>query len=393
MAGNVRTIAWTGDALRIIDQTALPGRLEYLDLRDVGELVAAIKGLSVRGAPALGAAGAYGVALAMLQGAREGWDERAVASAIDQVRTARPTAVNLAVAVERVAALMADGVAAVVAEADAIVAEDVTAGRAMGARGADWLGARLLTSAASSPGPASAASASVAARAAAQAAAQTAPQVGTQAEASPAGAEPRRGLRLLTHCNAGALATTEWGTALGVIRELHARGMVEMVYVNETRPLLQGARLTAWELARAGIPHRVQVDGAAASTICRGLVDAAIIGADRIAANGDTANKIGSLGVALACADAGIPFIVVAPWTTIDLSLRSGAEIPIEQRAEEEVLGWAGTRTSPEDSGGFNPAFDVTPARLVTALVTETAVLEVSAGRTPADAAATAAAG
>jgi methylthioribose-1-phosphate isomerase len=383
MAGNVRTVAWTGDALRIIDQTALPGRLEYLDLRDVGELVAAIQALAVRGAPALGAAGAYGVVLAMLQGAREGWDERAVAAAVDQVRTARPTAVNLAVAVDRVAPLMTAGVAAVVAAADAIVAEDVAAGRAMAARGADWLQARLLTSAASSPAPAAPASAPGAAQPAAPGAAQAA--------ASPAGAEPRRGLRLLTHCNAGALATTEVGTALGVIRELHARGLVEMVYVNETRPLLQGARLTAWELARAGIPHRVQVDGAAASTICRGLVDAAIIGADRIAANGDTANKIGSLGVALACADAGIPFLVAAPWTTIDLSLRSGAEIPIEQRAEDEVLGWAGTRTSPEDSRGFNPAFDVTPARLVTALVTETAVLEVSAGGTPAAVATTAA--
>jgi len=365
MAGNERTIAWTGDALRIIDQTALPGRLEYLDLRDVGELVCAIQGLAVRGAPALGAAGAYGVALAMCQGARQGWDEHAVAAAVDQVRTARPTAVNLAAAVDRVVPLMAAGVAAVVAEADAIAAEDVAANRAMGARGADWLQTRLLTSTASSP----------------------------SSSPAPAGVEPRRRLRLLTHCNAGALATTEWGTALGVVRELHSRGLVEVVYINETRPLLQGARLTAWELARAGIPHRVQVDGAAASTICRGLVDVAIIGADRIAANGDTANKIGSLGIALACADAGIPFVVAAPWTTIDLALRSGAEIPIEQRAEDEVLGWAGTRTSPEGSRGFNPAFDVTPARLVTALVTETAVFEVSAGRTPAVADSKAAAG
>src|ERR671914_39867 len=384
MVGNVRTIAWTGDALRIVDQTALPGRLAYLDLRDVGELVAAIQGLAVRGAPALGAAGAYGVALAMLQGAREGWDERAVTTAVDQVRTARPTAVNLAAAVDRVAGLMAAGVAAVVAEADAIVAEDVAANHAMGARGADWLQARLLTSAASSPAPTASASAPVAA----QGAAPT--PVPAQVPASLAGAETRPGLRLLTHCNTGTLATTDWGTALGVIRELHARGLVEMVYVDETRPLLQGARLTAWELARAGIPHRVQVDGAAASTICRGLVDAAIIGADRIAANGDTANKIGSLGVALACADAGIPFLVAAPWTTVDLSLRSGGEIPIEQRAEDEVIGWAGTRTSPEDSRGFNPAFDITPARLVTALVTETTVLEVSAGWTPVAVAASA---
>jgi methylthioribose-1-phosphate isomerase len=351
MAGNVQTVAWTGGALRIIDQTALPGRLEYLDLRDVGELVSAIQRLAVRGAPALGAAGAYGVALAMLQGDRDGWDERAVAAAVDQVRAARPTAVNLAVGVDRVVPLMGAGVTAVVAEADAVVAEDVAANRAMGARGADWIQERLLT-----------------------------PSV-----------RPRR-LRILTHCNAGALATTEWGTALGVVRELAARGLVEMVYVDETRPLLQGARLTAWELARADIPHRVQVDGAAASTICRGLIDVAIIGADRIAANGDTANKIGSLGVALACADAGIPFVVAAPWTTIDLALSSGVDIPIEERADDEVLGWAGTRTAPDESVGFNPAFDVTPARLVTALVTETAVLEVAAGLTPAGAAPTVAA-
>ncbi|HEU5158373.1 MAG TPA: S-methyl-5-thioribose-1-phosphate isomerase [Streptosporangiaceae bacterium] len=355
MSGNVRTIAWTGEALRIIDQTALPDRLEYLDLRDVGELVSAIRRLAVRGAPALGAAGAYGVALAMSQGAREGWDERAVAAAVAQVRTARPTAVNLAVGVDRVAPLMSRGLPAVLAEAAAVVAEDVAANRAMGVHGADWIQTRVPR-----PGPAA------------------------------PGAPPPRGLRLLTHCNAGALATTEWGTALGVVRELHARGLVEMVYVDETRPLLQGARLTAWELGRAGIPHRVQVDGAAASTICRGLVDVAVIGADRIAANGDTANKIGSLGVALACADAGVPFVVAAPWTTIDLGLPSGADIPIEQRSEDEVLGWGGTRTAPQVSGGFNPAFDVTPARLVTALVTETGVLEISAGQTPAGAAAAA---
>jgi methylthioribose-1-phosphate isomerase len=345
---SIRTIAWTGEALRIIDQTALPGRLEYLELRDVDALVSAIRRLAVRGAPALGAAGAYGVALVMLQGAREGWDQAAVAAAVERVRTARPTAVNLAVGVDRVAPLMAEGVVAVRAEADAIVAEDVAGNRAMGVHGADWIQARLL-SGARPPG------------------------------AGSSGAESR-GLRVLTHCNAGALATTQWGTALGVVRELHARGLIEMAYVNETRPLLQGARLTAWELDLLGIPHRVQVDGAAASTICRGLVDVAIIGADRIAANGDTANKIGSLAVALACADAGVPFVVAAPWTTVDLTIPSGADIPIEQRAEDEVVCWEGARLSPAGSRGYNPAFDVTPARLVTALVTETAVLEVSAG-------------
>ncbi|HEX6469387.1 MAG TPA: S-methyl-5-thioribose-1-phosphate isomerase [Streptosporangiaceae bacterium] len=349
--GDIRTVAWTGETLRIIDQTALPGRLTYLDLREVDELVSAIQRLAVRGAPALGVAGAYGVALAMLQGEREGWDAETVAAAVDRVRSARPTAVNLAVGVDRVAPLMPRGVAAVLAEAHAVLEEDVAGNRAIGAHGADWLRGRLRAAGDGGPRP----------------------------------------LRVLTHCNAGALATTEWGTALGVVRELHARGLVEMAYVDETRPLLQGSRLTAWELGRLGIPYLVQADAAAASTICRGLVDVAIIGADRIAANGDTANKIGSLGVALACAEAGIPFVVAAPWTTIDLSLRSGADIPVEQRAEEEILCWGGARTAPEDGRGFNPAFDVTPARFVTALVTETAVLEVSAGHTPASAAARAA--
>jgi methylthioribose-1-phosphate isomerase len=237
---------------------------------------------------------------------------------------------------------MAGGVAAVLAEAQALLAEDMAANRAMAGRGADWIQTRLRAGAGS------------------------------------------RGLRVLTHCNTGALATTEWGTALGVIRELHDRRLVDMVYVDETRPLLQGSRLTAWELDWLGIPYRVQVDAAAASTICRGLVDVAIIGADRIAANGDTANKIGSLSVALACADADIPFVVAAPWTTIDMTLSSGAAIPVEERAEDEILRCGGLRTSPEGSRGFNPAFDVTPARLVTALVTETAVLDVAAGQTPA---------
>ncbi|MCW2942143.1 MAG: translation initiation factor, aIF-2BI family [Actinomycetia bacterium] len=173
----------------------------------------------------------------------------------------------------------------------------------------------------------------------------------------------RRPLRVLTHCNAGALATCGWGTALGVVRTLFARDLLSRVYVNETRPLLQGSRLTAYELAHYGIAYVVQADVAAASTILRGLVGVAIIGADRIAASGDTANKIGSLGVALACADAGIPFVVAAPWSTIDLAARTGADISIEQRSGEEVLACGGVRTSPASAEAFNPAFDVTPTR------------------------------
>lgn len=337
MTDDVRTVEWAGDGLRLLDQTVLPGRVEHVVVRDVGGLVDAIRRLVVRGAPALGVAGAFGVAVAMLQAGREGWDGAARDAAIARIREARPTAVNLAAGVDRAAPLVPEGVDAVVAEAQALLDEDVRGNRAIGAFGADWIAART----------------------------------------------PDRPLRVLTHCNAGALATAGWGTALGVVRELHGRGRVEKVYVDETRPLLQGARLTAWELERAGIPYLVQADGAAPSTILRGLVDAAVIGADRIAANGDTANKIGSVGVALACAAAGVPLVVAAPWSTVDLALPSGDGIPIEERSAGEVLAWGGVRTAPDGAAAFNPAFDVTPARLVTALVTETGVLEVAKGETP----------
>ncbi|GLZ05142.1 methylthioribose-1-phosphate isomerase [Actinomadura sp. NBRC 104412] len=338
MGSDIRAVTWTGDGLRLIDQTVLPGRFEHCEVRDTASLVDAIRRLVVRGAPALGVAGAFGVAIAMAEAERKGWDETERDEAIERVRSARPTAVNLAAGVDRVVPLIPKGVDAVIAEAQALLEEDVRGNRAIGRAGADWILAR-------------------------------------------SGDRP---LRVLTHCNAGALATAGWGTALGVIRELHERGRLQLVYADETRPLLQGSRLTAWELEQAGIPYRVQVDGAAASTILRGLVDVAVIGADRIAANGDTANKIGSLAVALACADAGIPFVVAAPRSTIDLAMPSGGQIPIEERAPGEVLAWSGASIAPDAADAFNPAFDVTPARLVTALVTETGVLEVSAGDTPA---------
>ncbi|WP_433462321.1 S-methyl-5-thioribose-1-phosphate isomerase [Spirillospora sp. CA-128828] len=338
MTNDARTVEWTGDGLRLLDQTLLPGRVEYIVVRDVDTLVDAIRRLVVRGAPALGVAGAFGVAIAVRQAAREGWDDAERAAAIARVREARPTAVNLAAGVDRVLPFAAKGADAVAAEAQALLDEDVRGNRAIGAHGADWILRR-------------------------------------------SGDRP---LRVLTHCNAGALATAGWGTALGVVRELHERGRVEIVYADETRPLLQGARLTAWELDQAGIPCVVQADGAAPSTILRGLADVAVIGADRIAANGDTANKIGSVGVALACHAAGIPMVVAAPWSTIDLAIPDGDGIPIEERPAEEIVTWGGTRTAPDRVGAFNPAFDVTPARLVNALVTETGVLEVSAGATPA---------
>ncbi|MFF1744993.1 S-methyl-5-thioribose-1-phosphate isomerase [Streptomyces mirabilis] len=339
MPQELRAVDWTGSSLALIDQTVLPHRTETREIRDVDGLVDAIQRLVVRGAPAIGAAGAYGVALALLQGEREGWSSEETRAAVARVRAARPTAVNLMVCVDRVMARFDEGLDAVLAEAAAVQREDVEANRAMGAYGADWL----------------------------------LKKVGVD-----------RPLRVLTHCNTGALATAGWGTALGVIRELHARGLVEVVYADETRPLLQGSRLTAWELVQEGIPHYVQADGAAAGTILRGEVDAAIVGADRIAANGDTANKVGTVGVALACADAGIPFLVAAPTTTVDLATATGADIHIELRGEDEVLEWSGVRTAPAESRGHNPAFDVTPGRLVTGLVTERGVLEISAGELPA---------
>ncbi|MFF0124499.1 S-methyl-5-thioribose-1-phosphate isomerase [Streptomyces mirabilis] len=339
MPQELRAVDWTGSSLALIDQTVLPHRTETREIRDVDGLVDAIQRLVVRGAPAIGAAGAYGVALALLQGEREGWSAEETRAAVARVRAARPTAVNLMVCVDRVMARFDEGLDAVLAEAAAVQREDVEANRAMGAYGADWL----------------------------------LKKVGVD-----------RPLRVLTHCNTGALATAGWGTALGVIRELHARGLVEGVYADETRPLLQGSRLTAWELVQEGIPHYVQADGAAAGTILRGEVDAAVVGADRIAANGDTANKVGTVGIALACADAGIPFLVAAPTTTVDLTTARGADIHIELRGEDEVLEWSGVRTAPAESRGHNPAFDVTPGRLVTGLVTERGVLEISAGELPA---------
>jgi methylthioribose-1-phosphate isomerase len=344
-----RAVEWTGDGVRLLDQTALPARESWLDITDIDGLVDAVRRLAVRGAPALGAVGGMGVALAMIQGRAEGWDPERLGYEIDRVRTARPTAVNLAWGVDRVCRLVPRGLEAVVAEAQAIVAEDGAANRAIGRFGAEWIQARVA---------------------------------GARAAASTASAGPAP-IRVLTHCNAGLLATAEWGTALGVIRELHGRGALGLVYADETRPLLQGARLTAWELDRLDIPHVVQADGAAASTIMRGLVDVAVIGADRVMPTGDVVNKIGSLGVALACAEAGVPFVVAAPESTIDRAAGPEAEIPIELRDEDEVLSYQGVRVAPERSRGFNPAFDVTPARLVTALVTERGVFEVSAGHLP----------
>jgi len=330
----IRAVRWAQDSIELIDQTRLPDVETVVDCTTVDLLVDSICRLVVRGAPALGAVGGYGVALAMIQGGREGWDGARLGHEIDRIRDARPTAVNLAWGVDRVRPLVAEGVDAVLAEAHRIAEEDEAANRELSRLGADWILAHTS----------------------------------------------RRPLRVLTHCNTGSLATTAWGTALGIIRELHQRGEVELVYADETRPLLQGSRLTSWELTQDGIPHVIQVDGAAASTLLRGLADVAIIGADRIARNGDTANKIGSVGVALGCAAAGVPFVVAAPSSTVDLSTPSGDSIEIEMRDGAEVTTFHARSVAPVDAPGFNPAFDVTPARYISAIVTEQGVVEPGEG-------------
>jgi methylthioribose-1-phosphate isomerase len=325
----MRTIDWSDGAVRIIDQTLLPGEEVAVSLRDVDDLVDHIQSLAVRGAMALGVAGALGMALAAVNAERSGADlDRALDIAAEKLAHARPTAVNLSYGVRAVqqARARGAGVEGLLAAALAIRDEDIRANDVISDSGADFL----------------------------------------------AGAR-----RILTHCNAGALAGVERGTALGVIQRLHDRSPLEMVYVCETRPLLQGSRLTAWELARAGIPHRIIIDSAAAGLILTGRVDAVVVGADRIAANGDVANKVGTVGHALAAKYAGIPFLVAAPESTMDVRTLTGSEIPIELRDEDEVLVVAGKRLASADSRALNPAFDITPAALVTAIVTETRVLRI----------------
>jgi methylthioribose-1-phosphate isomerase len=321
----VRTIDWRLDEIVIIDQTALPFEERVLRIQTVDELIAAIQRLAVRGAMALGVAGALGVALAACRAEESGQDIHVAArAAAASLVKARPTAVNLAWGASRALAAASGGRVAIVAEALRVLEEDVTANRAIGERGATLF-------------------------------------------------EGRR--RILTHCNAGALAGAEWGTALSIVRVLHERGAIAEVFVSETRPLLQGSRLTAWELGGMGIPHRVVVDGAGAGLIMGGLVDAVIVGADRIARNGDVANKVGTVAHALAAKRAGIPFVVAAPESTIDPDTATGKDIRIEERDPDEVLCFGGQRIAPAGSTALNLAFDVTPGDLVSAIVTETRVI------------------
>jgi methylthioribose-1-phosphate isomerase len=309
------------DAVRVLDQRLLPGEESWLDLATADEVAEAIRTLTVRGAPAIGVAAAYGLAVE----ARRGADEAALRAAGDRLVRARPTAVNLAWAVRRMSATLGRGAAAVLAEAHAIRDEDEAACRRIGE-----LGAPLL------PAPA----------------------------------------RVLTHCNAGALATAGYGTALGVVRAAHEAGRLAHVFADETRPFFQGSRLTAWELHRDGIPVTVIADSMAGWMMARGEVNCVVVGADRIAANGDVANKIGTYPLAVLAAHHRIPFYVAAPWSTVDPETPTGAGIPIEERDADEVLRIGDTRIAPQGVPARYPAFDVTPAGLVTAVVTERGVLE-----------------
>lgn len=319
-------------ALRIIDQTLLPGTLVEVSLTTLAEMVEAIQSLRVRGAPAIGVAAAVGLAVLAERAALESpaTFDAVVAVAADALRSARPTAVNLSWAVDRVLSAGQVGgaaphlrAAAMRAEACTILADDIAMCASIGVHGATLL---------------------------------------------------RPGMTVLTHCNAGALATAGIGTALAPVYTLHARGDAIHVFADETRPLLQGARLTAWELDRAGIPVTLLTDGMAASVMRDGRIDAVLVGADRIAANGDVANKIGTYGLAVQARHHGIPFYVCAPRSTLDPATPNGDAIEIEQRDANEVRSFGSVQTAPHGVIVHNPAFDVTPAALVTAIVTDAGV-------------------
>jgi methylthioribose-1-phosphate isomerase len=325
---------WENGRLALIDQTRLPETFLVLYPDSLEEVADAIRQLKVRGAPAIGIAAAYGLVVALDEAApsaaAEAW--AVLEQAADTLRATRPTAVNLAWAVDRVlgrarATAPEDPAAirgAVLAEATAIALEDRELCRRMGQFGVEALG------------------------------------------------EARR---ILTHCNAGALATGGFGTATAPLYALHAAGEPLWVLADETRPLLQGARLTAWELHRAGIPVHLIVDGASGVAMAKGLVEAVIVGADRIATNGDTANKVGTFNLALAAARHGIPFFVAAPHSTFDPNMATGSAIPIEERSSTEITDWRGHRLAPEGVGALNFAFDVTPHDLITAFITDRGVL------------------
>ena len=329
----ITPVRWHGDRLFLLDQTRLPAEEVERACATWEEVAAAIRTLVVRGAPAIGVAAAFGVALAARATRAETFDAflTDLETAVKGLAATRPTAVNLFWALDRMKRVAIAERAAplsalrtrLLAEAQAILEEDLAANRAIGRHGVALV---------------------------------------------PPGA------RILTHCNAGALATAGYGTALGVVRAAHEQGKVALLWVDETRPVLQGSRLTAWECVKDAIPHRLISDVAAASVMARSQVDLVITGADRIAANGDTANKIGTYSLAVLARHHGVPFYVAAPFSTIDPTLPSGAGIPIEERGAAEVRGVGAQRTAPDESPVFNPAFDVTPASLIAAIITERGV-------------------
>ena len=318
---SIRAVLWQGDHLRLLDQRRLPFEETYIDCRSAAEVAQAIRDLAVRGAPAIGIAAAWGVVLAARR------DPSRLDAAIAELRAARPTAVNLMWALDRMAGVRADGdlADALAREAQAIQDEDLAANRHMGALGAHLLG---------------------------------------------------QGVGVLTHCNTGSLATAGYGTALGVIRAGYSDGSIARVYAGETRPWLQGARLTMWELVRDGIPAHLIADSAAAHLMKSGEVQWVVVGADRIAANGDTANKIGTYQIAIAARHHGVKFMVVAPSSTIDMATPDGAAIEIELRSPDEMLSFGGRPTVVEGAGAWNPVFDVTPAALIDVIVTERGIVE-----------------
>jgi methylthioribose-1-phosphate isomerase len=327
----IRPIRWTGDALELLDQRKLPFVTEYLTCRNSDEVAAAIHALAVRGAPAIGIAAAWGVVLAAREIDASEPDQAAVQlePALQRLNAARPTAVNLAWALARMRAALlratGDWREALEAEARAIETEDLAANRHMGA-----LGAALI------------------------------PQ----------------GSGVLTHCNTGSLATAGFGTALGVIRAGVAQGRIDAVFAGETRPWLQGARLTVWELQQDGIDATLIADAAASHLMKAGKVQWVVVGADRICANGDVANKIGTYQLAIAARHHGVKFMVVAPSSTVDMATASGDLIEIEEREAGELHGVGGTRTVAEGIAAWNPVFDVTPHDLIDAIVTEKGVVE-----------------
>lgn len=330
-----------GPTLRLLDQRRLPEEERWIECPDPASAAEAIRDMAVRGAPAIGIAAAYGVALALARPTAGGaGDARGIRERFEGAArlllAARPTAVNLAAAIERQRGRLSETLAAgnpadlaeraarsLFAEADAIAAEDVAANRRIGEFG------RSLLPAAPAP------------------------------------------TRFLTHCNTGSLATGGYGTALGIVRSAAESGRRVEVFACETRPRLQGARLTAWELLAAGIPVTLITDGTVGALLARERVDAVVVGADRIAANGDTANKIGTYQAAVLAREHGVPFWVAAPFSTVDLATADGAGIPIEERAASEVTELSGKRVAPPGAAAWNPAFDVTPARLISAIVTE----------------------